>query len=90
MSGAAAPARARLPGSAPLVEWGERHRVLGTWLALAALPLLPPSTALATSVVAYGLYALGFNLLFGCGGLLCCGHAELLADAEVQARCCAV
>lgn len=78
MSGAAAPARARLPGSAPLVEWGERHRVLGTWLALAALPLLLPSTALATSVVAYGLYALGFNLLFGWGGLLSFGHAALL------------
>lgn len=55
-----------------------RHRVLGTWAALAILPFLVPSTALATSMVIYGLYALGFNLLFGWGGLLSFGHAALL------------
>lgn len=54
------------------------NRVLGTWAALAVLPFLVPSTALATSIAIYGLYALGFNLLFGWGGLLSFGHAALL------------
>lgn len=54
------------------------NRVLGTWVALAALPFIVPSTALATSIAIYGLYGLGFNLLFGWGGLLSFGHAALL------------
>ena len=44
---------------------------------LVQLPLLLPSTAPATSVVAYGLRAPGFDPLFGWGGLLSFGRAAL-------------
>lgn len=43
--------------------------------ALALLPLLLPYTALATNVLIYGLFALGYNLVFGRLGLLSFGHA---------------
>ena len=36
-----------------------------------------PFTALAVNILIYGLYALGFNLLFGYLGLLSFGHAAL-------------
>jgi branched-chain amino acid transport system permease protein len=38
-------------------------------------PLLVPYRALATQVLVYGLFALGFNLLYGYTGLLSFGHA---------------
>jgi branched-chain amino acid transport system permease protein len=37
-----------------------------------------PFSALAVNILIYGLYALGFNLLFGYLGLLSFGHAALL------------
>ncbi len=40
-------------------------------------PLVMPFTALAVNILIYGLYALGFNLLFGYLGLLSFGHAAL-------------
>lgn len=42
---------------------------------LAVLPALLPYTSLASSIVIWGLYALGFNLVFGRLGLLSLGHA---------------
>jgi branched-chain amino acid transport system permease protein len=41
----------------------------------AVVPLVVPSTALATQVLVAGLFALGFNLLYGYTGLLSFGHA---------------
>jgi len=41
----------------------------------AVLPFLVPYKALATQVLVYGLFALGFNLLYGYTGLLSFGHA---------------
>ena len=38
---------------------------------------LMPCQALAVNILVYGLYALGFNLLFGYLGLLSFGHAAL-------------
>src|SRR5262250_689281 len=41
----------------------------------AVLPFVVPYKALATQVLVYGLFALGFNLLYGYTGLLSFGHA---------------
>ena len=46
-------------------------------LALIALPAILPSPALATDIVVWGLFALGFNLVYGYLGLLSFGHAAL-------------
>jgi branched-chain amino acid transport system permease protein len=73
----AAMARARETG----IDWrdmAERHRVLLVSVFLLAFPLVMPFTALAINILIYGLYALGFNLLFGYLGLLSFGHAALL------------
>ena len=42
---------------------------------LACFPFLVPYKALATQVLIYGLFALGFNLIYGYTGLLSFGHA---------------
>ena len=52
------------------------------WLVIASLvvlvfPLVMPFTALAANILIYGLYALGFNLVYGYLGLLSFGHAAL-------------
>lgn len=54
-----------------LAEW----RVPLTIVALCILPWVLPSKALAVNVLIYGLYAVGYNLLFGYTGLLSFGHA---------------
>jgi branched-chain amino acid transport system permease protein len=59
-------------------ETAERHRVLLVSIFLLIFPLVMPYTALAINILIYGLYALGFNLLFGYLGLLSFGHAALL------------
>jgi branched-chain amino acid transport system permease protein len=60
-----------------LLDLAERHRVLLAGLFLLVFPLVLPFHALAIVVLTYGLYALGFNLLFGYLGLLSFGHAAL-------------
>jgi branched-chain amino acid transport system permease protein len=59
-------------------DWAERYRVLLVSIAILVFPLAVPSTALAVIILIYGLYALGFNLVFGYLGLLSFGHAALL------------
>lgn len=59
------------------VRWIERHRVMVAVTALAALPVVLPYPALAINILIYGLFATGFNLLFGYTGLLSLGHAAL-------------
>ncbi|MGJ4931318.1 branched-chain amino acid ABC transporter permease [Bradyrhizobium sp. HKCCYLS2038] len=51
------------------------HRVLVSLAALALLPWLLPSKALAVNVLIYGVVVMGYNLLFGYTGLLSFGHA---------------
>jgi branched-chain amino acid transport system permease protein len=46
-------------------------------LLLLIFPLVMPFTALAVNILVYGLYAAGFNLVFGYLGLLSFGHAAL-------------
>ncbi len=53
-------------------------RVPAVAAALAILPWVVPSQALAVNILIYGLYATGFNLLFGYTGLLSFGHAAFI------------
>src|SRR6476620_1312480 len=60
-----------------LLELARRHRVLLAAMFLLVFPLLVPFKAIAVMILVYGLYALGFNLLFGYLGLLSFGHSAL-------------
>lgn len=51
------------------------HPVAAFLIFFAVFPFLVPYRALATQVLIYGLFALGFNLLYGYTGLLSFGHA---------------
>lgn len=59
-----------------------RHRVLALVLFLLVMPLLLPYEALAANILIFGLYAVGFNLLFGYTGLLSFGHAAFLGTGS--------
>jgi branched-chain amino acid transport system permease protein len=61
-----------------LVETIRRHRVAAVIAFLLVLPLLTPYQALAVNILIFGLFAVGFNLLFGYTGLLSFGHAAFL------------
>ena len=53
----------------------ERHQVLVFFLAFLVFPWIVPYKSLATQVLIYGLFALGFNLLYGYAGPLSFGSA---------------
>jgi branched-chain amino acid transport system permease protein len=55
----------------------EKHRVAAVVMVLAILPVVLPYPALAINILILGLFATGFNLLFGYTGLLSLGHAAL-------------
>jgi branched-chain amino acid transport system permease protein len=55
-----------------------RHRVLASTIFLAIFPFIMPYEALAINILIFGLFAMGFNLLFGYMGLLSFGHAAFL------------
>ena len=55
-----------------------RHRVLTVLLFLLVFPFLMPYDALSVNILIFGLYAVGFNLLFGYTGMLSFGHAAFL------------
>lgn len=52
-----------------------RHRVLAVLVFLAIFPWIMPYKALAVDILLYGLFAMGFNLIFGYTGMLSFGHA---------------
>lgn len=52
-----------------------RHRVAAVLAVLVIFPLIIPYEALAVNILVFGLFALGFNLIFGYTGLLSFGHA---------------
>src|SRR5207244_577352 len=56
-------------------SWIATHPVVAFLVVFAVFPYLVPYKALATQVLIYGLFALGFNLLYGYTGLLSFGHA---------------
>jgi branched-chain amino acid transport system permease protein len=51
------------------------HRVATAILFLLVFPFLMPYDALSVNILIFGLYAVGFNLLFGYTGMLSFGHA---------------
>src|SRR5205823_6086085 len=59
----------------PITAWVSAHPVASFVVFFAAFPFLVPYQALATQVLIYGLFAVGFNLLYGYTGLLSFGHA---------------
>jgi len=63
---------------APLFRLIRAHRVLASLLFLVVLPWLTPNYSVATHILIFGLYALGFNLIFGYMGMLSFGHAAFL------------
>jgi len=58
-----------------LTGWVGRHQILVFFLVFVAFPWVVPYRSLATQVLIYGLFALGFNLLYGHTGLLSFGSA---------------
>jgi branched-chain amino acid transport system permease protein len=58
-------------------ELAKLHRAGLASLVVLVFPLVMPFTALAANILIYGLFALGFNLVYGYLGLLSFGHAAL-------------
>jgi len=58
-------------------EFATVHRASIASLVVLIFPLVMPFTALAANILIYGLFALGFNLVYGYLGLLSFGHAAL-------------
>ena len=65
-----------------LVALVSRHRVAAVIALLVVLPWCVPSQALAANILIFGLYAVGFNLLFGYTGLLSFGHAAFFGSGS--------
>src|ERR1700732_187843 len=64
-------------GSVSWFQFGTTHRASIASIIVLVFPLVMPFTALAVNILIYGLYALGFNLVYGYLGLLSFGHAAL-------------
>jgi branched-chain amino acid transport system permease protein len=60
------------------IERIRQHRVAATLAFLMVFPFLMPYETLAINILIFGLYAVGFNLLFGYTGMLSFGHAAFL------------
>ncbi len=59
-----------------------RNRVAAVIAVLLVFPLVMPYEALAINILIFGLYAVGFNLLFGYTGMLSFGHAAFLGTGS--------
>jgi len=68
--------------SASWFDFAKRHRAILASIFVLLFPLVMPFTALAVNILIYGLYAVGFNLLFGYLGLLSFGHAALFGTGS--------
>ena len=73
---------------ASLLQTTTRHRVGAVLAFLLVFPLVVPYHALAVNILIFGLYAVGFNLLFGYTGLLSFGHAAFLGVGSYGAGRC--
>ena len=60
------------------IERIRQHRMAASLLFLLVFPFLMPYETLAINILIFGLYAVGFNLLFGYTGMLSFGHAAFL------------
>jgi branched-chain amino acid transport system permease protein len=65
------------PSPVSWFEFAKLHRAGLASLVVLVFPLVMPFTALAANILIYGLFALGFNLVYGYLGLLSFGHAAL-------------
>jgi branched-chain amino acid transport system permease protein len=65
------------PVSVSWFQFATKHRASIASLVVLVFPFVMPFTALAVNILIYGLYALGFNLVYGYLGLLSFGHAAL-------------
>ncbi len=63
-------------------DFVSRHRVAAVVLVLIAFPWVMPYEALAVNILIFGLFAVGFNLLFGYTGMLSFGHAAFLGSGS--------
>ena len=61
-----------------MIDLARRHRVATAIAFLLIFPFLMPYDALSVNILIFGLYAVGFNLLFGYTGMLSFGHAAFL------------
>ncbi len=61
-----------------LINLAKMHRVGAVLIFLLIFPFLMPYDALSVNILIFGLYAVGFNLLFGYTGMLSFGHAAFL------------
>jgi branched-chain amino acid transport system permease protein len=60
-----------------LFNAASHHRVLLAVAFLAVFPWFAPYEALAVNILIFGLFAVGFNLIYGYAGMLSFGHAAL-------------
>ena len=60
------------------IQFARGHRVAVALAFLLVFPFLMPYDALSVNILIFGLYAVGFNLLFGYTGMLSFGHAAFL------------
>jgi branched-chain amino acid transport system permease protein len=63
-------------------DFVSRHRVAAVVLVLIVFPWVMPYEALAINILIFGLFAVGFNLLFGYTGMLSFGHAAFLGSGS--------
>lgn len=72
-------------GKVSPTQWISAHRALCVTAFFAVFPWVMPFQSLAINILIYGLYAVGFNLLFGYTGLLSFGHAAFLGTGAYAA-----
>ena len=78
-------AGARPSGATVLRGLVARPRVLAAIAFFCVFPWIMPYQSVAINVLIFGLYAVGFNLLFGYMGLLSFGHAAFLGTGAYTA-----
>ncbi len=77
---------AQAPARKGAGAFARRHRVLLAAVFLLVFPLLMPFKAIAVNILIYGLFALGFNMLYGYRGLLSFGHSALSRRGRLRVR----
>ena len=65
-----------------VAAWVRRHPILGFFVVFAIFPWVVPYKSLAAQVLIYGLFALGFNLLYGYTGLLSFGSRHITDESD--------
>lgn len=69
------------------MRWLDRP-FLGSVIVLALLPLVVPYTAIATNILIFSIFAIGYNLLLGYTGLMSFGHGAFYGLGAYAAGFC--